>query len=466
MAARVVLSVLIALAVAGTSWSGEDLKRGVILDPVASRANPAHSYAVYLPSNYSADRRWPLLLAFDPGARGALPVQRYKDAAERLGVIVVGSNNSRNAQLGASDEALNAMLSDASSWFSLDRRRVYLTGFSGGARVAVMAGLAMQGKAAGVIGFGAGFPLAAMPTRPVPFLYFGAAGTEDFNYPELQHLDQAMDGAGIVHRIDVFEGPHDWPPPSVCGRALQWMELQAMKAGGRPPTEAFIDQVVSDAVAEASADEKDGRGWLALLHYQALARDLSGLRDVSAWEEKARDLSKVREVKSAQDQLKDSIALQDRMLGRIHQLTIEALAGEDRFVGTHDLLDALRELKTQANDSKPSATRMAARRADSSTWVWFSESARDEMQKGEFSRAAERFQLMARMRPASAGAEYNLACALNRAGRTKDALAALSRAADKGLSDAATLERAPDLESLRGNTAFQQILEKVRKAGK
>ena len=76
----------------------EELPRGTVVDKVACQANPAESYALFLPSNYSADKKWPILYAFDPGARGKIPVTLFKDAAEQYGYIVVGSNNSRNSE--------------------------------------------------------------------------------------------------------------------------------------------------------------------------------------------------------------------------------------------------------------------------------------------------------------------------------------------------------------------------------
>ena len=50
------------------------------------------------------------MYAFDPGARGKLPVELMKDAAERFGYIVVGSNNSRNGSWKIEAEAAEAKL--------------------------------------------------------------------------------------------------------------------------------------------------------------------------------------------------------------------------------------------------------------------------------------------------------------------------------------------------------------------
>ena len=77
--------------------SSQEITKGQVIDKVTCAGNPTNSYALYLPSNYEPTRKWPILYAFDPGARGRVPVERFKEAAERFGWIVAGSNNSRNA---------------------------------------------------------------------------------------------------------------------------------------------------------------------------------------------------------------------------------------------------------------------------------------------------------------------------------------------------------------------------------
>src|SRR5512136_1930041 len=65
------------------------LRLGEVIEQVACLDDPSQSYALFLPSAYSRDRNWPILYAFDPLARGRVPVELFSRAAERLGVIVV-----------------------------------------------------------------------------------------------------------------------------------------------------------------------------------------------------------------------------------------------------------------------------------------------------------------------------------------------------------------------------------------
>jgi thiol-disulfide isomerase/thioredoxin len=58
---------------------------------------------------------------------------------------------------------------------------------------------------------------------------------------------------------------------------------------------------------------------------------------------------------------------------------------------------------------------------------------------------------------------YNLACAEARAGRAADALASLAKAVDAGWTAAEHTGQDPDLESLRGRSAFQALLARMER---
>src|SRR5690242_4069334 len=105
------------------------LETGVVIPKVICSEQPEQSYALYLPKNYAPVRRWPIVYVFDPGARGKLPVELMKDAAESSGFIVAGSNNSRNGPWKIESEAADAMVKDVQARLAVDSRNLYFAGF-------------------------------------------------------------------------------------------------------------------------------------------------------------------------------------------------------------------------------------------------------------------------------------------------------------------------------------------------
>jgi len=144
---------------------------GTIEPRVVCRAHPEQSYALYLPSSYTAHRRWPIVYVFEPAARGMVPTTIMKDAAEQYGYIVATSNNSKNGPWKPEADAAAAMWEDTHARLAIDDRRIYAAGFSGGARVASRFGQVCK-CAHGVFLNGAAFSLDAPPTREAVFPVF------------------------------------------------------------------------------------------------------------------------------------------------------------------------------------------------------------------------------------------------------------------------------------------------------
>ena len=214
---------------AATLAAQTPLSTGEVIDPVAVPGQPGQTYALYIPSGYTPGRAWPILYCLDPGARGRIPVERFAAAAEKAGVLVAGSNNSRNGPLQPSQDALHLMLVDTHARLHIDDSRIYAAGFSGGARLAL--GWAVAGHLAGVIASSAGFLNSAVP-KQVPFRIFFTTGCDDFNHDEIFRLSRELADRGVPHRYVEFEGGHEWLPESLTADALAYL------AGAIPPRAA------------------------------------------------------------------------------------------------------------------------------------------------------------------------------------------------------------------------------------
>jgi pimeloyl-ACP methyl ester carboxylesterase len=320
-AARAAGPALMVVLAAGTLHA-QGLPPGTIVEDVKCAADPSQSYALYIPSAYSPDRKWSLLIAFHPGARGRAMVEKYVAAAEQYGYIVAGSNNSRNGPWSVSAAAIQAMPADLGRRFSIDSQRIYLTGLSGGARVALTLALGKNNNIAGVIASSAGYP-DSTPRTTLAFPLFATAGTEDFNYLEMRLLDRKLTTA---HHLAIFEGGHSLPTDAVALEAIEWMELQAMKTGRRPRDEALLDRLLEKR-RQLVAAATDPVGIVHLL--DSLAADFSGLRDVSAESARATDLAKQPEVKKALARERSADEAEERTLGDIFRLEAE-LGDESR----------------------------------------------------------------------------------------------------------------------------------------
>ncbi|MGA9769568.1 MAG: hypothetical protein WBV94_11040 [Blastocatellia bacterium] len=441
----------------------QEIIKGKLIAKVVCRSDAQQSYALFLPSGYTHDKRWPIIYCFDPGARGQMPVERFKDAAEKYGYIVVGSNNSRNGSTEAPLAAVKAMLTDTQARFSIDERRVYTAGFSGGARVASSVGYALTGTIAGVIACGAGFPQGLSPSRSTPFPLFGTAGIEDFNFPEVKQLARALDSYGIASRVAVFEGAHDWPPSSVCIEAVEWMELQAMKSGRRAKDERLIEELFNKNADRARAHETAGKLYDAFVSIDAIARDFKGLKDVAEFEKRAAELKEQKEVKQAIRQEAEMEKEQIKRTNELFTLKNSLQDTESSVIALANLKRNIAGLRKKLTEKEISPERIVARRVLNQLLVSLFEGARELTGRRQYDQAAQNLSIAALIVPDNPQVHYNLACAYALNKDKGRAIEALKKSVEKGFNDRAALETDKDLELLREDADYKRIVEDLKK---
>ncbi len=250
---------------------------GKLVEHVSCPADPSQTFSLYLPSAYVTTRRWPLLLVFDPGGRGARAAEVFREAAERYGWIVAASENARNGPWEPTLRAVNAMWPALLGGYAVDERRVYTAGHSGGATVAWI--VAQQtGQIAGVIA--SGQPNNGAAGSKAQFAWFGAAGHADFNFLEVKSIDDQLAKSGATRRVEFFDGGHQWPPADLTLRALGWMEVVAMKEGRRPRDVALANSILAEDMARARGLEDRGLLSEAWQSYRSIADSYSGVVDV------------------------------------------------------------------------------------------------------------------------------------------------------------------------------------------
>jgi dienelactone hydrolase len=438
------------------------LQTGVVLPRVTAAKYPEQTYALYLPSRYVPEKRWPIIYAFDPGARGKTPVELMKDAAERHGYILAGSNNSRNGSWKIEAAAAQAMLEDTQDRLSIDLRRAYFAGFSGGARVA--ARLAQLCKcAAGVLLNGAGFQPEASALHDGPFAVFAAVGTYDFNYGEVVRMEDDLERLSYAHSSRRFDGPHQWAPAIVMEEALAWFRLQAMKKGLEKRDDSLIAAASSGASERARSLEQSGNLYAAWREYRQGAETFVGLADNALLRTRAEALEKDKVVREGAKREKQEFEEQDHLTNEIST----GLSGLRDFpVGraetSNDVPPKIIDLRNRAAHEKREEKLRVLKRALAGVMVQAMEMGFDRLEQKDPARAKEYFELACEADPDSAWALSNLAVARAQDGDRKGVLEALRRAKakTKDLEQfSAWLGEEPAFAQLRGTPEFNALLQ-------
>ena len=197
---------------------------------VACLDDEQHHYTCYIPKGYDPAAPTPVLVNCSPGGN-AKPLSTA--TADELGWLMVGLTESRNGPIQPSVANRDAVLFDLRRRFRLHPRRLYFSGFSGGARMASWSGVAYPEWCAGMICIGAGFLQTPPPIhQPVSFI----VGQSDMNHGEVTRLSPAEQKKGRKTKLIIHPGGHSWGRKEDHEAAIRW--LDGLYRGDAKPAKA------------------------------------------------------------------------------------------------------------------------------------------------------------------------------------------------------------------------------------
>jgi predicted esterase len=437
------------------------LKLGVVTPKVICGAQPEQSYALYLPSHYTREKRWPIVYAFDPGARGSMPVELMKDAAERYGYIVAGSNNSHNGAWEPEADAAQAMFQDTHRRLTIDNNRVYFAGFSGGARLA--SALAQRCNcAAGVLLNGAGFSRSAPPAAGATFSVFAAVGNLDFNYGEVLELDATLGSLHYAHLLRRFDGPHQWAPAGVMDEALAWFRLISMKDGHEERDMDFVKAQAIEVEKRAKTLEVSGDPYGTWKEYRQAADAFDGLGQGPTFRERSVAMEKEKAVRDGAKREQQDIEEQSRLCADISSglAALRQDAPNRADIRTQVELQISELLNRAEHEKNPQKLRVAKRALDG-IFVEAMETGQERLEAKDITHARTYFELAASADPDSVWALSQVAetCALD--GDRKGTFDALRRTKEKSkdpVAFSAWLADEPAFAKLHDTPEFRALV--------
>ena len=192
-------------------------------------ADTSNSYEVSVPERSKPDQTFPLLVILDPHGSGKTALAHFKLAAERYPAVLVASNKVKN-DLPGYEAVIQALITDVKSKYPVGPT-VCLSGFSGGARMAVgyatghpVNGLILSGALAG-----------AQELQQVGCLVYAISGTDDFNFMETaQYLFQDASTPSNL-KIELTRSSHGWPDSLTLADGYGYLRLSPGSELGAEP---------------------------------------------------------------------------------------------------------------------------------------------------------------------------------------------------------------------------------------
>lgn len=412
---------------------------------LSCKLNVANGYEVYLPKTLSDSARYPVLIFFSPDGNGKIPVLKYQELADKWEFILIGSNYTKNgmeAQLAM--KGANELVTDVKSRFNVDGARVYLSGFSGGARIA--GGLALSRMdVTGVICCSA-----SPPADLAPRGYVGIAGLGDMNYLEMKKFQKNVKPTSALSELLVFDGKHEWPPVSVFENAMLMISIYQPGQAVSGDFNQMSDSLTANILLQCDSVRKVSC-LLENMLVQSGIRAEKNLSGVGALESRARATSNASCINVEQKKW-DQVEADEAELQKV--LAESVLA--------HDTLwwRANQAAYFETNSSGPEKFMRQRLRGYVSLLCYTYTNQAFSMNNIH---AAEKLvKVYSIVDPQNSEWAYLQATLFMRLNLSESAILSMDQAVSLGFNDRLRVERDPAFASLRSNPAFLVVLAKMK----
>jgi hypothetical protein len=435
-----------------------------VSDTVKCHDAPGQSYALFQPARYDIKKSWPVILIFDPAARGRTGVNTFIEAGRKYGFILACSNNSHNGPMGDSFNAGSAMLKDIEERFNVDQKRIYAAGFSGGSRVA-MAFAVIEKSISGVIGCGAGMPNDNnyVPAGNADFLYYGMAGTRDMNYLEMFGLiDFFNKKTRVISYLRTFSGGHQWPSPDLSTEAVEWLILQTMNRKIIPADPTFLTYVENKTEGLINSTLSAGNKTDAIRYLRFASRDFQGTPFASRMTKLLADSEKTPEYQRTINKWnKMAESEQERKENFLNYLSQIFKSGSLPDSVSEWCKNETRTLVRLRDKGTPENSNMASRVLNFIS-ILCSEQGTSFYRNKNYSQAASLFEICTLSDSENPNNYYNLAKSLAQAGKSKKSVDALADAVKHGFSSRKTVESDPAFGMIRSDARYKELVGKMK----
>jgi hypothetical protein len=188
------------------------------------------SYELFVPAKYDARKSWPVVLFVSPGNRAGGFAQ-WKTVFQKEGIIFASPHQAGNGTPTPKRvRIVMDVLAELRRKFNVDADRTYISGFSGGGRIASAIAFALPEYFGGVIPVCAGGDLRGEPMlrhRVKDRLSIAhLTGVNDFNRGEVERMRHTM-FSYLGYREKTWVQPrlgHGIPNATSFAQAFQWLE--------------------------------------------------------------------------------------------------------------------------------------------------------------------------------------------------------------------------------------------------
>ncbi len=282
-------------------------------------------------------------------------------------------------------------------------------------------------------------------------------------------LDNEFDKWNVLHRFLVYDGEHNWPPQEICTRAVEWMEVLAMKRKLRPVDNGLIEKIYREELEKAQQLEEEGQVYRAVFEYEALVLTFQEWKDTKDIIDRISQLKQSEEYRQFMSAEKEINEREDSHRQRFIQTFARIIKFPETVMNLDDVYSELgiSQLLYKVKNKKNINEYYLATRLLTELFIHSVEEGGRYYEKENYEMAIVFYEIAAKSseyKPSRLSyAHYILArfYALNN--QKKKALKMLERAVENGFDNIEALENQEDLKTIQNSAEYKKIIRELKK---
>ncbi|GLU44069.1 hypothetical protein Musp01_16930 [Muricauda sp. NBRC 101325] len=233
------------------------LKKGEIIQDLTVKDTIGNTYSLYLPTTFSMDKEWPLLMVFDVNSNDNEALAMFAFAAESQGYVLAAPKLNDSISLTDNMLITGRVMKEVTSLIPVDHNRIYAAGSDSGGRFATLVPILMR-SINGVMCISATLANRELLDLKEPFHFVGIVSRDNFNYTAMLTDTQLLDRLKMPNQTLLFDGDNIWPGTSYIEKALELFTLADMAKNKIPKDTAFIEKAYQQDIFKVNSLRSKG----------------------------------------------------------------------------------------------------------------------------------------------------------------------------------------------------------------
>ncbi|SFB76305.1 hypothetical protein SAMN04487891_102172 [Flagellimonas taeanensis] len=233
------------------------LRKGEIIEAIPVQDSVQNTFSLYLPTNFSTDKKWPLLMIFEMEGKERQAMSMFVQAAEKQGYVLAAPKMRDTVSLTNSMIAVSKSLERTMGMLPIDNDRIYAGGAASGGRFASLAPILLNGIK-GVISVGASIANRELLNLKQPFHFVGIVSRENYNYTPMLNDAELLDRLKFPNQVLLYEGNGNWPSIDDLEKGMQFFTLAAMGRRLIPKDSLYVEKAYREDLDKVNQLQRTG----------------------------------------------------------------------------------------------------------------------------------------------------------------------------------------------------------------